>query len=71
MLVEELPPGGLLEAIALAEAKGPLAVDLKRQMDLKSYDESMSYLNKIKHLNNDGALNQDEQKSSWSPSWNQ
>ena len=34
LLVEGLPPDGLLNAIALAEAAGPLAVDLKRQEDL-------------------------------------
>ncbi len=34
LLVEGLPPDGLLEAIALAEAARPLAVDLKRQEDL-------------------------------------
>ena len=35
LLVEGFPPpDGLLEAIALAEAAGPLAVGLKRQEDL-------------------------------------
>ena len=34
LLVEGLPPDGLFNAIALAEAAGPLAVDLKRQEDL-------------------------------------
>ena len=34
LLVEGLPTDGLLEAIALAEAAGPMAVDLKRQEDL-------------------------------------
>ena len=33
LLVEGLPPTGLLEAIALAEGAGPLQVDLKRQED--------------------------------------
>lgn len=32
--MEGLPPKGLLAAIALAEAEGPLAVDLKRVEDL-------------------------------------
>lgn len=34
LLVEGLPAFGLLEAIALAEAAGPLRLDLKRREDL-------------------------------------
>ena len=34
LLVDGLPPDYLLNAIALAEAAGPMAVDLKRQEDL-------------------------------------
>jgi predicted nucleotidyltransferase len=34
LLIEGLPPGGLLEAVALAERTGPLSVDLKRIEDL-------------------------------------
>lgn len=34
LLAEGLPPGALLEAMALAEAEGPLTVDLKRVEDL-------------------------------------
>ena len=34
LLVEGLPAAALLDALALAEAAGPLPVDLKRQEDL-------------------------------------
>ena len=34
LLVDGLPPGSLLDAIAIAEDAGPLPVDLKRQEDL-------------------------------------
>jgi len=34
LLIEGLPPEGLLEAVALAERTGPLSVDLKRIEDL-------------------------------------
>jgi predicted nucleotidyltransferase len=34
LLVQGLPPTALLEALALAEAEGPLTVDLKRVEDL-------------------------------------
>ena len=36
LLVEGLPHDGLLNAIAHAEAEGPLALDLKRQEDLNN-----------------------------------
>ena len=34
VLVDGLPPGSLLDAIAIAEDAGPLPVDLKRREDL-------------------------------------
>jgi predicted nucleotidyltransferase len=34
LLVDGLPPGSLLDAIAIAEDAGPLPVDLKRREDL-------------------------------------
>jgi predicted nucleotidyltransferase len=34
LLAEGLPAGALLEAVAVAEAEGPLTVDLKRLEDL-------------------------------------
>ena len=34
LLVEGLTPDGMLKAIALTEAAGPMAVDLKRKKDL-------------------------------------